>query len=486
MKLVRNAKFMAFGAMMLLGTIACKKETIEDPIQDPTPTTQKQVKKGELVRINFPAGVSQPEYSGTMGGISISLLRETPNDVIFLVPTSLPTGNQELSVPALNNFAFTYEVSEAQLSQPVAEIIADLNTQFANYSATLGTSESDLIVQQGLTQYTTFINSTSEENKQIIATVYALNKSYIDDIINEDFSGVGKSNAWTLTKFAFAVSALGGGSWMLICGVGVEKAVGAAVAYIAFGKAKTFLSELRDEGVFQINLAIGGDLGDVNKNRADTLQYSPGQTVQTTIALAGRKITAGDANQGNNNLASFFNSFGGYNWYVDKANAALTWVNDNILFANFNLIQVETLPAESPTNQNSISNEEFQNLNLSFGSGLLSISNLTYLGSGNVQFKVNFSGQPSQLPVVTKLNFSLPGFFNTITGSFDVKVSGGECTLCPSGSGSSYLWSTNATTQCITVSDQGGYSVEYIMADSTMTESFTVGWDEVNQQLICP
>jgi hypothetical protein len=475
--------FLLVGVMVIS---SCKKETIQDPIQDPTPTTQTQVKKGELVRINFPAGVSQPEYTGTIGGISISLLRETPNDVIFLVPTSLPTGNQELSVPALNNFAFTYEVSEAQLSQPVAEIIADLNTQFANYSATLGTSESDLIVQQGLTQYTTFINSTSEENKQIIATVYALNKSYIDDIINEDFSGVGKSNAWTLTKFAFAVSALGGGSWMLICGVGVEKAVGAAVAYIAFGKAKTFLSELRDEGVFQVNLAIGGDLGDVNKNRADTLQYSPGQTVQTTISLAGRKITAGDANQGNNNLASFFNSFGGYNWYVDKANAALTWVNDNILFANFNLIQVETLPAESPTNQNSISNEEFQNLGLSFGSGLLSISNLTYLGSGNVQFKVNFSGQPSQLPVVTKLNFSLPGFFNTITGSFDVKVSGGECTLCPSGSGSSYLWSTNATTQCITVSDQGGYSVEYIMADSTMTESFTVGWDEVNQQLICP
>jgi hypothetical protein len=31
MKLVRNVKFMAFGAMMLLGTIACKKETIEDP-----------------------------------------------------------------------------------------------------------------------------------------------------------------------------------------------------------------------------------------------------------------------------------------------------------------------------------------------------------------------------------------------------------------------------------------------------------------------
>jgi hypothetical protein len=31
MKLVRNAKFMAFGAMMLLGTMACKKETIEDP-----------------------------------------------------------------------------------------------------------------------------------------------------------------------------------------------------------------------------------------------------------------------------------------------------------------------------------------------------------------------------------------------------------------------------------------------------------------------
>jgi hypothetical protein len=137
-------------------------------------------------------------------------------------------------------------------------------------------------------------------------------------------------------------------------------------------------------------------------------------------------------------------------------------------------------------NQNSISNEEFQNLSLSFGNGSLSISNLTYLGSGNVQFKVNFSGQPSQLPVVTKLNFSLPGFFNTITGSFDVKVSGGECTLCSSGSGSSYLWSTNATTQCITVSDQGGYSVEYIMADSTMTESFTVGWDEENQQLICP
>lgn len=421
-QIMKTPKQFIFLFLIIAGFTSCKKDIVEDTEQDLTPTTQTQVTQGELVRINFPAGVPQQVYQATFGGVEITLLQETPNDVVFMVPTSIAAGYQELVTQGLNNFRYTYEVSQAQLEQPVEDVVEELNQQFVNYSSSLGNSETDLFVQQGLARYTDFVNNASEDEKRTIALVYAQNKNYIDGIINEDFSSYGKTDNLTLTKFAISVTFLGGGSWMLICGVGVEKVVGAAIAYIAFGKAKKYLSELRDESIFQVNLAIGDDLGDINKAAGDTLVFSADETVQTSIAIVGRRITTGDAGQGNDNLNSFFGSLGGYNGFAEAANTALSWINENIPFADFELIVVESLPAEAPEGQNALTEEDLQNLNLSFGNNALSFSGLSYAGGGNVQFEVNYSGPLSQLPIATKLNFSVPGLFNTISGSFDAKI----------------------------------------------------------------
>jgi hypothetical protein len=178
-------------------------------------------------------------------------------------------------------------------------------------------------------------------------------------------------------------------------------------------------------------------------------------------------------------------------------NGAISWVNDNVMFADFSLISLEQLPGSSAQISTTVDAGTFSDINFSINHPNLTLVSSTLQSNGQLKMKVKIVGTPSSFPIQSDLYYSYSDEFSTFTGKFPIEVSadcststlavnaavsGDDAVANVSGGLSpyTYSWSNGATSSSVNNLPVGAYTVEVTDAlGCTRTDDFNVGCQNV-------
>ncbi|PZR03605.1 MAG: hypothetical protein DI539_26125 [Flavobacterium psychrophilum] len=161
---------------------ACSSADEEE--DETAPQQGGTVKNYEMVIINIPnSDLTQNEYEGALGGEPVTLIKTEDNQLTFGVSGSIPAGEHDLVIPALNNRKVHYTVMEATLSGTPDQVLTYYFTTAAEYVNNLGNSEDDAVVKASYEEFMTAYEGMSIDEKKEIALIYTNNTTVFGDIM---------------------------------------------------------------------------------------------------------------------------------------------------------------------------------------------------------------------------------------------------------------------------------------------------------------
>ncbi|HSD13076.1 MAG TPA: hypothetical protein VLB74_00355 [Flavobacterium sp.] len=421
--------FLIIAALAVI--VACSKD--EADTSQPIDQNGGEIFRSQVVTVSLGgATLSENEYQGTLGGTPITLMKSEDGKLSFLVPYSSIVGLQDLVIPTLGATVH-YDVKNTQLTETPEATLAPFFTNLDTFESTLDASAESVAIQNSLNSFNDYYTNASEDEKMEMAVLYKANKVQFDKILLYDYSDVtGKSitasDITLLAKHSLACIAVVGGSFAVLFGEPATKALGAVVAYVAFEKAKQFHEELEERKLNTVNLVVNSIMGttDRNGNNSSRTEVLFQSDVMTTLDLetSERSLIASDSNKTQSGVVSFFNDQNRYNYYANKVNVQLQWLNDNNPFFDFDLVPLEQLPASSPAENEVVTQEIFNSLQLSVNDPNLELVSSSLQSDGQLNLKIKIIGTPSSLPVESFLNYSYSDEFSSFSGKFPITVAG--------------------------------------------------------------
>jgi uncharacterized protein (TIGR02145 family) len=388
--------------------------------------------KMQIITIDLPnTTLTNSEYHGSMGNVDITLTKSEDHKLMFVIPSTMQLGNQNLIINDLNNLKITYNVKEYVLTDTADNTIAPFQENLNSFQASLS---GNIDTQNAINSFNQIYANATDEDKIKIATIYKANQTLFDTIILNDFSNItGRSNLYNnvvllILKHEAAVIAMATGLALTMYGVEpIEKVVGITMLVIAFRKAVGF----GQQAVSTVAVASGVVIDDIdgqnNKNQnsnnnSSTISLPNNVARNVSIKVKDRTLIASDSNKTEEMTALFFKYFDIINGYVTRVNPVIQWVNNNVPFSNFSLLSPETVSDTSPTVNNPMDSGSFQNLVLSISNPVLSLQNATLTSDGLLNLKVKIVGNATT-PVQGTLQYSYSDDLNTFSGSLPITVS---------------------------------------------------------------
>ena len=109
----------------------------------------------QMVTINLPnTTLSATEYHGSVGSTTVNLIKSDDHKLLFMMPSSVALGNQDLVINDLNNLKITYNVKDVVLPDTADATISPFQNNLATFQATtLGNTQT----QNAITSYTKYM-----------------------------------------------------------------------------------------------------------------------------------------------------------------------------------------------------------------------------------------------------------------------------------------------------------------------------------------
>ena len=311
----KNLPLLATLALLLI--VSCSKRddsTTDNPVGG-------DAFRMQVMTIDLPStSLPNSEYHGSIGNTEITLTKGDEHKLIFMVPSTIALGNQNLIINDLNNMNIIYNVKDVVLPDTPDAVISpfqsNLNT-FQTTSVNMGT-------QNATTSFNLAYSNASAEDKIKFASLYYANKALFDDIILNDYSNVsGRSllgSMQLLFKHKLAVIAMVGGALMVIYGDPITKVAGAVLLGVGAYKAKVFGDNFVQLAVNSINLGMGGVLGVNNKGILSGLQLQNDVAKSVSFTTLDRTILDTDSIKDNSGSKLYFTYNTMYNDLVQQAN----------------------------------------------------------------------------------------------------------------------------------------------------------------------
>jgi uncharacterized protein (TIGR02145 family) len=387
--------------------------------------------KMQIITIDLPnTTLTNSEYHGSMGNIDITLTKSEDHKLMFVIPSTMQLGNQNLIINDLNNLKITYNVKEYVLTDTADNTIAPFQENLNSFQASLS---GNIDTQNAINSFNQIYANASVEDKIKIATIYKANQTLFDTIILNDFSNItGRSNLYNnvvllILKHKAAVIAMAAGLALTMYGVEpIEKVAGITMLVVAFRKAVGFGQQAVSTVAVASSLVIDDIDGQNNKNQnsnnSSTISLPNDVARNVSIKVKDRTLIASDSNKTEEMTALFFNYFDIINGYVTRVNPVIQWVNNNVPFSNFSLLSPETVPDTSPTVNNPMDSSSFQNLTLSISNPVLRLQNATLTSDGLLNLKVKIVGNATT-SVQGTLQYSYSDDLNTFSGTLPITVS---------------------------------------------------------------
>lgn len=382
----------------------------------------------QMVTINLPnTTLSATEYHGSVGSTTVNLIKSDDHKLLFMMPSSVALGNQDLVINDLNNLKITYNVKDVVLPDTADATISPFQNNLATFQATtLGNTQT----QNAITSYNQVYANASAADKTKMATLYYANKAVFDDIILNDFNSItGRSLQESIVlihKHQAAVLTMAIGLALTLYGAeGIEKAAGIVLLSVGFYKAVGFGQQFATQTVNTIGLEIDNTLGTNNKNATTTnnTTVSLQNNVATSVPFntKDRTVITADSNKTESGMALFFKYFNILNGYVSQVNPVIQWVNTNVPFANFSLLTQETVPNSSPTVTNAMDAATYQKLSFSITDPALTLQSVSLMGNGQLSLKVKIVGTQTTVQSILKYNYA--DNYSTFSGTLPITVS---------------------------------------------------------------
>jgi len=345
------------------------------------------------------------------------------------VPYSTTIGLHDLVIPIINNATIHYDVRETLLSETPEVTMAPFLVNLNSFSQALGTSPEALAIQNSIDSFNAVYDNANLADKTQMSILYKANKALFDNIILNDFSTVTGRELTTsdivlLAKHSAAVWLMAAGAIVAIAEptkIGV--AVGSILVAVGAYKAYEYFNQLSNENLNTDILGCNGILGNNNRNTNNTfLTFQNDVTSSVTLNTMERGLITSDASKTLPGVVSFFEDYNGYNYYINKLNGIITWVNNNIIFADFSLISLEQLPTSSPQVSQIANQNIFNNITFNVTHPNLTLVSASLQSDGQMNIKIKITGSPASLPVESFLNYSYSDEFSTFSGKLPIKV----------------------------------------------------------------
>ena len=428
--------YLQFTMVMLLlfagfsGIVSCSKDDAPATEEEGEIITPAEIYQSQVVRIEVPVTLTADQYTGTLNGTPVTLIRVGDNVLMFTIPSTL-TGDAELVVPELG-LELNYTINQTLLTGTPEEELAPLFSEVDEFSEAISNEQSEEadVVNGYLTAFNTYYATLTDSEKQQLAIYYKANSELFSEILAGEMTygrpkGIDFNVDTELIKHKLSVLAFGGGVAVLVLAPDpLEKSLGALVAAIAWKKSKDYLTEFMQAKLKKINAVFNGVTGELNgRGNLETLTFADGEAESFTFDMQARNIESGDAGSSTAGLTTFFNSHGIFTEAVADLNSAIEFVNDNLFFSNISLIPVYVMPADQPTEVQDGDSTVFDALQLSVASSNVTMSNVSF-ANGNITMKLTVD-DPDAVngdSLETTINYSYQDQLNSFSGSVPVTI----------------------------------------------------------------
>lgn len=422
-KHIQKLAFLVFSLVLIL---SCSKDDT-----DVTPVDQNggDIFRSQIVTLNISnVSLSANEYQGMLGSQNIVLQKADDNRLLFSVSSSTPLGAVDLVIPALNNTVIHYDVKDTVLSSSVDVTMTPFFSKLD--AVVLDNPVHDAALQSSIASFHAVYDNLTTEEKTEMAIIYKANSALINNILINNFSVFERNQATTsgiissITLHKTAVLGIAAGAILFELGVhpGV-KAIGAVIAGVSTGYAIEYFEKVIDDAAIRFGLVADNIIGindRVIQNSFITFQTD----VQKTINLntQNRKLIASDANNTQSDIVTFFKYHNRFNYIIGAINDKITWINNNVIFANFGLIGLETMPTTSTQANVTVNAVDFSKFTFSVSHPNLQLISSTLQSDGLLNIKLKIIGTPATLPVVSHLNYAFNDDINSFSGKLPIEV----------------------------------------------------------------
>lgn len=384
-----------------------------------------EVSTSQLTIIEPGGSLLQEQYTIFLDDVQLLAHRISDNQLAFLMPADLTPGDHFVKIPALDNYTLHYSVVQTVLPQGAQDIMAPFFEQYgAAASATAMPTENH--AQAYLDGFMEAFESLSPADRQTMATYYHANKGLFDSVLLD----AGAEKTAILVKYTVAVLAMGASvviAWS--DPEPISKSVFTLAAVLTFQKAKSLYHKFADQEVKAMDVRLETIRSEFEKaNRAEKLEggleFSDGKAREVSIGLSFRKPIASDATAPTGGLAEFFASTSLFNGGIDKLNAAIEFVNQNLFLSDIPLIEKNALPEQSAALEVAMTHDLFANISISVSGSNLTLEtfDLTDGMNLNIGLKINSPMETEESYVDGSLNLGYSDAFNGGSTSIPIRV----------------------------------------------------------------
>lgn len=438
MKQQRSRFWYLFTTIALLFFISCDSYDYTDT-NEYEYTTPDTVMQSQLVTVTFDEPISISKPVAKIDTFNIDLV-VSDSAFSFMVPSTLPAGKRKLRVNSLGYLTIDYHVKELVLPKPATEVMSDFSETLDDIDSQFGkeSAENNEQISIAVAQFKAYYNALSAADKNEVAKVYWANKDVYDALLNfapkqnagpQKISDTMKTN---LQLFLISVGGLTAGSKLIQTTNPAAIGIGVVALSVSAYKAIKGLKGMYDEAYVDAKSYFNQILDDLNNvnsaqlilNSAQNnrIEFISGRTKSVNVANEATNLHSGLSNSSNLQMKSFFWAYNTLDGFVTKLNNVIVWSNENVPFFNFDLISFDKIATSAQEKNYLMETDDFENYSFTVSDNRISIEKADFGGNGKINFQLKIPDDVKVDTIVTKLNYEYDGFFNTHSGSVDIRI----------------------------------------------------------------
>ncbi|WP_204346622.1 hypothetical protein [Psychroserpens algicola] len=379
------------------------------------------------------SGSDNEEYSATFGEDAIIVYKLSEEELFFMVPPNMNIETKILTIPSLGNRRIEYEVSETVLEQNVDETLSPLLTSMNTFKTEIENDDSNSPQVQNaisiLDRFEQELNQASNEDKQIFAEFYFVNKPFIDEIYGTDYTTALARNYSNLTDTeaffnlgkAISKAVASSLSAFVLIEVPFANFIAAAIAVKAWYDAWDLFYDVKSRNIFTVDFFINDIPSSLSGNSDQIIIYSHNLSREDIIVYEGKPLDESQSDSNIESIKKFFSARRLMNNAINKLNNVIEFVNNN-LSTNFSSFDTFILD-ESQIQVLEMSDEVFNSLNFDVADDNVDINEISFQNNTiTTKFSIIDQNMVDGDYIDTSLNFTFQDNFNNIQGSYPIRI----------------------------------------------------------------
>lgn len=414
-------------ALSFIFILACSSDDSEDKTETSQGGTITQL---EFVEIEID-NLTQTTYQANIDGVDIELEKTKPNTLGLYVDMNLPIGDVVLEIPGLNK-NINYTIEEIELLQSVDETISTLSTDLQEFSNNIVVDSPEKAVAKGdLEEFINGLSTLDSAEKENLAIFYQANSAYFQDIfLQNQARPLGKSNdnlSHNELVLAFLVSSAFASSTTWGAGATLSTPIVSGlltiVSGVAWATSINLFFEIVSNKLKSLNIKFNAVEGALNRSQ-NAIPFNSGEEQVVTFQIQNRSLNSEDSSDSTSLLSQFFDTFSDINSFIDTANEAIDWANENIPFIDKD--HIDYLELEETQGQYQSANEAiYNNTNFNINHEQVFAQSIAFTNEG-LEMKIAIDDDYMQSMEEDYLDFTIDysysDSFSNFSGSIPAQV----------------------------------------------------------------